>query len=76
MGLLRETRAYTGRPWGEAAASWTRAAQRWTSREIDDGIALLLATDHALKETRVSSDDQLVTALVLELCGAREHATA
>ena len=69
--LLKETRAYTGRPWGEATSSWARATPHWSARDIDNGIAALLATDHALKETRVSSDDQLVTTLVLELCGSR-----
>ena len=35
---------------------------------LDAALDALLATDFALKETRLSSDEQLLTNLVLTLC--------
>jgi DNA polymerase-3 subunit delta len=70
MALLKESGAFPGRPWGEAVAAWTRYTDRWTTPELDAALAALLAADVALKETRLSSDEQLLTSLVLTLCGA------
>lgn len=69
MSLLKETGAFPGRPWGEAVNAWARATERWTASEIDAALSALLAADVALKETRLSSDEQLLTSLVLALCG-------
>ena len=60
--------AYTGRPWGEAVKAWTAVVDRWTAPSLDRALTLLLDTDAALKETRVSSDEQLLETLVLSLC--------
>ena len=70
MGLLKETGAFPGRPWGEAVNAWARHTDRWTSADVDAALAALLQADVALKETRLSSDEQLLTSLVLTLCGA------
>lgn len=72
FNLLKESGStYTGRPWGEAVAAWARASDRWSRAELDDALDALLAADRSLKETRLSSDEQLLTTLVLTLCGAR-----
>jgi DNA-binding PadR family transcriptional regulator len=74
FGLLKEAGfAYTGRPWGEAVEAWTRAASRPDEDDtdgalLDAALDALLAADFALKETRLSSDEQLLTNLVLTLC--------
>lgn len=70
MSLLRETGAFPGRPWGEAVNAWTKHSDRWSAATLDSALATLLLTDEALKETRISSDEQLLTSLVLALCGA------
>jgi DNA polymerase III subunit delta len=77
FGLLKEAGSvYTGRPWGEAVDAWARTVARGAD-DGADGSALetaldaLLATDCALKETRLSSDEQLLTNLVLTLCMPR-----
>lgn len=62
--------AFTGRSWGDAVKAWTRAVERWTSPELDAALERLLEADAALKESRLSSDDQLLATLVLALCGA------
>jgi DNA polymerase-3 subunit delta len=69
MTLLKETGAFPGRPWGEAVNAWTRNTDRWTADELDRALTALLAADAALKESRISSDEQLLTSLVLTLCG-------
>jgi DNA polymerase-3 subunit delta len=74
--LLRETGAYTGRPWGSATGIWTRAAERWTRETLDHALDVLLEADVALKESRVSSDEQLLASVVLSLCAADERTAA
>jgi DNA polymerase-3 subunit delta len=69
MALLKESGAFPGRPWGEAVNAWTRNTERWTASEVDAALTALLEADAALKETRLSSDEQLLTSLVLALCG-------
>lgn len=61
---------FTGRPWGDAARAWTRALDHWSADTLDAALDALLAADVALKETRLSSDEQLLTTLVLTLCSA------
>jgi DNA polymerase-3 subunit delta len=70
MALLKESGAFPGRPWGEAVTAWTRNTDRWTAAELDTALTALLAADVALKDTRLSSDEQMLTTLVLTLCGA------
>jgi len=70
MSLLRETGAFPGRPWGEAVNAWTKHTDRWSAAELDAALEALLDTDAALKETRLSSPEQLLTTLVLRLSGA------
>jgi DNA polymerase-3 subunit delta len=69
MTLLKETGAYPGRPWGEAVTSWAKHTSRWTGAELDRALAALLSADAAIKETRLSTPEQLLTTLVLALCG-------
>jgi DNA polymerase-3 subunit delta len=74
--LLRETGAFTGRPWGSAAAVWARAAERWSRESLDRALDSLLETDIALKESRVSSEEQLLATLVLSLCASDARSVA
>lgn len=76
-GLLKESSsAYTGRSWGEAVRSWARAVDRWSSDDLDRALVELLRADSTLKDSRVSSDEQLLTNLVLALCGATRRRAA
>jgi DNA polymerase-3 subunit delta len=76
MALLKDTGAFPHRPWGEAVNAWTKHAARWTAAEIDAALSALLAADAALKETRLSSPEQLLTTLVLALCGRSSRRAA
>ena len=68
-------RAYTARSWGDAVKSWTRGVERWTTEQLDQAIAQLLATDAALKESRLSSEEQAMATLLLSICGLASRAS-
>ena len=70
MALLKESGAYPGRPWGEAVSAWSKYLDRWTANGLDAALEALLAADAGLKETKLSSDEQLLATLVLTLCVA------
>lgn len=67
--LLKEaSSAYVGRSWGDAMKAWVQAVDRWSPAALDRALQLCLDADAALKETRLSNDEQLLTGLVLALC--------
>lgn len=74
--LLKETGAFTGRSWGSATAIWARAADRWSPESLDRALDSLLEADVALKESRVSSEEQLLATVVLSLCAADDRSAA
>jgi DNA polymerase-3 subunit delta len=76
FSLLKETGAFTGRPWGSATAVWIRAAERWSRQLLDRALDSLLEADVALKESRVSSEEQLLASLLLSLCVGEVSAAA
>ncbi len=67
---------YTGRSWGEFVETCARASDTWSAHAIDDALDALLAADAALKETKLSSDEQILSNLVLALCGASSRRRA
>lgn len=74
--LLKEGRAFPGRAWKDAVTAWSRAIPRWTSDELAIALDALLQADLAAKESRVSTEEQLLTSLVLSLCAVRARAAA
>ncbi len=62
---------FAGRAWGDAARAWAEALDHWDEHSLDDALDALLAADIALKETRLSSDEQLLATLILFLCAPR-----
>ena len=69
FSLLKQSgAAFTGRPWGSAAAAWSSAANRWTLQSLDRALAALLEADVSLKDARVSSEEQVLATLVLSMC--------
>ncbi len=66
--LKRSGGLFTGMPWGEAVKLWSSAVSRWDADAIDRALATLLAADVSLKETTVSTDEQILTTVVLEVC--------
>lgn len=76
FAFLKETGGYPGRPWGEAASAWTKATEGWSADACARALTLLLEADMALKDTRVSNEEQLLTSLVLALCATRRRRAA
>lgn len=66
--LKRSGSVYTARSWGSAVTTWAKAAQLWGARELSDAMDALLRADVALKETRLSSDEQVISNLIFEMC--------
>ncbi len=77
FGLLKEGGAVlTGRSWGDAVGCWARAVPKWTAVEVDYALLRLLAADRALKDTKVSSEEQIVTSLLLAILPAASRRRA
>jgi len=68
FNLLKEGGAFVGRPWGEAIQHWMKALPQWDAPRCDRALDLLLMTDQALKDTKTSTEEQVVETLVLALC--------
>jgi len=60
---------FTGRSWGEFVATCARESERWSARAVDDALEALFTADAAIKETRLSTDEQIVANAVLAMCG-------
>ncbi|HEV8410878.1 MAG TPA: DNA polymerase III subunit delta [Gemmatimonadaceae bacterium] len=78
FALLKENpSSLVGRPWGEGVKAWVHAVKHWDEAAIDRAISLLLAADLSLKDTRISSEEQLLTSLLLAMtAGAARRAAA
>jgi len=75
--LLKENpSSYTGRSWSEAVNCWSGSVDRWSAGELDAALDALLQADAMLKESRLSSEEQLLANLVLSLCGAPRRRAA
>lgn len=58
---------------GPAAAAWARASANWSLEDVEVALEALFAADAALKETRVASDEQVVSTAVLAACAGAER---
>jgi DNA polymerase-3 subunit delta len=67
---------YVGRSWGEAVETWSKAVDRWSGPELDEIVVQLRGADFALKESRVSSEEQVVLSLILSLAARPKRGTA
>lgn len=77
FGLLKQSGSvFTGRPWGSAAAAWASGVDRWSAASLDRALDTLLEADKSLKETRLSSEEQIMSTLVLSMCVDEERSIA
>ena len=69
FSLLKDAGSvFTGRSWGEAVSAWTRTAAQWSRQDLTAALNALARADEALKESRLSSESQVLSTLVLSLC--------
>jgi DNA polymerase-3 subunit delta len=66
--LKRGSSNLTGRGWGEAVACWTRAGAKWNIADLDHALEILLQADLSLKNSRVSSDEHILSSAILAIC--------
>lgn len=77
FGLLKQSGStYPGRTWGSAAQAWASSVDRWSSGALDRALVALLEADKSLKETRMSSEEQIVSTLILSMCVEEERMAA
>lgn len=74
--LLRSASPNTGGPWGEAVDRWLRGMTLWSDADIKAGVRVLLAADRSAKDSRVATDEQILSSVVLALCGETGRAGA
>lgn len=68
--LLKRTGAFPMRPWGQAAKAWARAVQDWSSKGCEGAIDALVLADGMIKDSRVSSEEQVLATTILAVCAA------
>ena len=66
--------AYTGQSWGDAVTCWARHLSKWSAADVDRGLEQLRQADRAMKDTKVSSEAQLLRSLVLGLAAVPKAA--
>jgi DNA polymerase-3 subunit delta len=77
FNLLKQSGSvYTGRSWGSAAAAWASMVDSWNRESIQQAVEALLVADQTLKETRFSSDEQVLGTLILTMCVGDEQKVA
>jgi DNA polymerase III subunit delta len=77
LNLLKQLGSvYTGRPWSTAATAWASATSSWDQAGLQRALKALLAADVILKETRFSSEEQVLITLILAICSGDEHKIA
>jgi DNA polymerase III delta subunit len=74
--LLRSGSVNAGGPWGEAIDRWMRSLSLWSDADIKAGVRVLLAADRSAKDSRVATDEQILSSAVLALCGETRRAAA
>lgn len=74
--LLRSGSMNAGSPWSEAVDRWMRSVALWSDADIRAGVRVLLAADRSAKDSRVATDEQILSSVVLALCGDRKRAAA
>ena len=68
FALLKDNpSSLVGRPWGAAIKTWVRTMRHWDAASLDRALHALLRADVALKETRISSDKEVFTTLILAM---------
>jgi len=66
--LLKESGSpFTGRSWGSAVSAWTRAVEKWNAASLDQATDALLDADLALKDSRFSSEEQVLATLIFSM---------
>lgn len=66
--LLKETGAYPMRSWGDATRAWAKHLDRWDEPSLRAALRALHFADQQAKDTRLSTEEQLLSTLLCEVC--------
>lgn len=66
----------TGSSWGDAVDRWANSAALWSEASIRNGLRAVLIADRSAKDSRVATDEQILSTAVLELCGDGQRVAA
>lgn len=67
---------YAMRAWGDATSAWARVHGKWSADDLDHALTVLLNADVALKQSRVSTEDQILASAVLQICAGPTRVAA
>lgn len=77
FGLLKETpSSLVGRPWREAVKAWVHALPHWDSSSVNRALELLITADAALKDSRISSEEQILSTMLLSISAGKARSIA
>lgn len=74
--LLRETRPFLGRSWGDAVKAWVPAIPNWDEASLSHALDAVFEAERSAKETRLSSEEQILSNVVLAMCDTTQKAAA
>jgi DNA polymerase-3 subunit delta len=70
FSLLKQTGAFPMRSWGEATRAWAKYVPKWDRTSVTHALKALRMADLGAKDTRISSDEQLLSNLLCAMCAA------
>jgi DNA polymerase-3 subunit delta len=74
--LLKETGAFPMRSWGDAVRAWAQHLPVWDGPSLAVALRALRMADQNAKDTRLASDDQLLSSLLCAMCTPATHVAA
>lgn len=76
MNMIKESGAYPGRSWTEAAHAWISAAPKWPTKDLYAAAIALHWADRALKETGKTTEEGILQSAILAMCQTKGRRAA
>jgi len=76
MNMIKESGAYPGRSWTEAAQAWITAAPKWPTDHLFAAAIALHWADRALKESGRTTEEGILQSAILAMCQTKGRRAA
>ena len=76
MNMIKESGAYPGRSWTEAAHAWVNAAPKWPTEDLFAAARSLHWADRALKESGKTTEEGILQSAILAMCQTKGRRAA
>jgi hypothetical protein len=76
MNMIKESGAYPGRSWTEAAHAWVNAAPKWPTEDLFAAALSLHWADRALKESGKTTEEGILQSAILAMCQTKGRRAA